>query len=278
MRRSVECNPFELVVALTVLGECKQHCQDVKEKPPWLTCQHFEKYKDNLSNKRRDKVDSYMSRFLSQRPIEWMTFTKVYLTGKTLFDHPILKGVDRKTNKSDVILENPEGGLLGISVKDSPQAVLTNFSVELMINEVGGNGERCSQIRKTFLKEHGFPKHDKTKRDSVNELFYDRLNPYYEALREEIYRRNTEIKNKIVNYLYCSESPIPVWQYNGEILKLLRLPPYAVITFEEHVPYYTGTCAKMFYKLTVGEEEYRVEIRSKGNWHTASVQFQVHAI
>lgn len=278
MRKSVECNPFELVVALLATEQCKIHPQLVTEQPPWLICQNFQEYKENLSEVPRNKVDSYMSRFLSQRPIEWTTFTKVHLTGKTNFDHPILKGVDRKTNKSDVYLQNSEVDLMGISVKQSKDATKTNYSVEKMLNELGGNGKRCNLLRKTFLKEHGFPKHDKTKRDLVNKLFYDRFNPYYEMLREEIYAKNTEIKKKIVNYLYCCETPIPVWEFNGETLKLICIPPTTIITFEEHVPYYTGTCAKMFYKLTVGEEEYRVELRSKGNWHTASVQFQVHAI
>jgi hypothetical protein len=275
-RKSVENNPIELLVALLVTGQSKVNPQLVTEQPEWLLCEDYEKYKKNLLD--FGNVESFISSFLLKRPIEWTSFTKVHLTGKKQFNHPILIGLDRKITKSDVYIENPEGKLIGISVKQSQDATKTNYSVEKMLNELGGNGKRCKEIRKTFLAEKGFPKHDKTKRDSVNKLFYDRFNPYYEALREEIYAKNTEIKNKIVNYLHCCETPIPVWEFNGETLKLICIPPTTIITFEEYVPYYTGTCAKMFYKLTVGEEEYRVEIRSKGNWHTASVQFQVHTI
>jgi len=56
----------------------------------------------------------------------------------------------------------------------------------------------------------------------------------------------------------------------------------SVVTLEEHEPYYHTTkgkrrnAAKLFYRLSIQDKHYRVEIRWKGNIFASSPQFQIH--
>ena len=56
----------------------------------------------------------------------------------------------------------------------------------------------------------------------------------------------------------------------------------STVVFEEYLPYYLKKSgverkvAKLFYRLTVGEKIYRVEVRWKGDIYNAAPQFQIH--
>ena len=276
-RKNTECNPIELLVALMAIGKCMVDPRTIQEKPDWLVCEQFEEYKENLGGVTN--LNSSAINFALQRPHSWNEFSKVYLTGKRHFDHPKLVGLDRKTTKADVYLEKEDGTLIGISVKQSKQATKSNYSVEKMM---GDEGQICKKIRKQYLADNGFHKHNSLHRSEVNALFYDRFNPYWTAIRSVLAFKQDFIKKELVKFLYSCDSPIEMWEFDGTDLKPICLSSEATITFGEHESYYNGNCAKMFYKLVVEDrgirKDYRVELRWKGNVHTASPQFQIHSI
>jgi hypothetical protein len=146
-----------------------------------------------------------------------------------------------------------------------------------------------TKIRTTYLIDHGYLKHDKTKRDEVNKLFYpenpeDPCNPYWKKLLTEIETNKEKIVTGIIEPMFCKEIPYPMYEYDGKHLICLNynLLDLSQISLNHHLPYYYDTkgelrtCAKLFFQLGVFEKKYRVEVRWKGNIHSASPQFQVH--
>jgi hypothetical protein len=283
-RKNADSNPVEFIVALLATGSIVNP-RDIVDKPDWLICDNFEDYKNNL--RALPSCNIYVDNFMRVRQPSWSDYTKVFLPGKKRLNHPILAGADRKTTKADVYLGKEDGTLIGISVKQSTSATKSNYSVEKMLTR----GTFCKEERKKYLVEHGFPKHDPTKRKQINDLFKERdTNPYWSAIRQELLSDGHAIKMDLVKYLYSSDSPIELWEFDGTNLNplCLGLSPDAKVDFEEHEPFYLNadstprSAAKLFYKLSVDDheikKEYRVEIRFKGNFHTVSPQFQIHAI
>ncbi len=280
-RKNADNNPCELLLALLV-RDCDE---SVSDKPEWLNCENFEKYKGNLSTYNTTELKKFKDNFNLQKKESWKTCVRVSVPGKKKFEHPLLAPADRKTAKADVYLEMPDGSIIGLSVKQSNNATKTNYSVEKMLGVE--HGKRCSRIRKQYLCDNGFPKHSKETRDKVNALFYDRTNPYWTAIRDAISVQNDLIKRQLVKYLYSTDNPFETWEFDGKVLSLLCIRDTATVTFEECDEFYltvsgnTRNAAKLFYRLTVSDEDfkdvYRVEIRGKGNMHAGSPQFQTHA-
>ena len=274
-RRNADCNPIELVVALMIKLENGVDPKTIEECPSWLYCPKFQQFRTNLL--KQGNLQPLITRFNEIRPPEWRDCIRVIALEKTRFDHPSLVGIDRKTAKGDVWLEFEDGTLMGISVKSSSDATKTNFSVENMMNKEAGS--RVKKIRKEFLVENGFPKHLNENRPQVNALFYDRNNPYFTAIREVI-ALDDNIVRQLMIHLFCLNFPVKFWEFDGVSLKQLGPDSARFVSFTEDESLYTGSCAKMFYRLEVEEggvsKNYRVEIRGKGNVHTGSMQFQVH--
>jgi hypothetical protein len=74
-----------------------------------------------------------------------------------------------------------------------------------------------------------------------------------------------------------------MYEYDGETFySLNKQVELSEVTFEEYTPYYFDSksnqrkAAKLFYRLSIGEKNYRVEVRWKGNIHNSSPQFQIH--
>ena len=88
---------------------------------------------------------------------------------------------------------------------------------------------------------------------------------------------------QLLQALYCANVNYDIYEFDGtSFIKLNKVIDMTTATFEEHMPYYfdkSGAereAAKLFYRLTVGEKIYRVEIRWKGNVYNAAPQFQIH--
>ena len=282
-RKNVEKNPLELLIALRV----KNCAELVSECPEWLECEDFETYRQNLSEYNRNKLNTYKEHFDSQKPESWSDCVKVHLVGKKKFNHPLIVNADRKTGKADIYLEMVDGTFIGVSVKETAAATKSNYSVEKMLG--GEVGKRCKTIRKQFLRDSGFPAHNRETRDQVNALFYDRTNVYWTEIRNAIAGSNQSIKDELVKYLRSTDNPFETWEFDGSALECLSATSTSSVTFEEFEPFYltdSGVqrkAAKLFYKLAIVHEsmcrkEYRVEIRWKGNIHSASPQFQIHNI
>ena len=84
--------------------------------------------------------------------------------------------------------------------------------------------------------------------------------------------------------LYCHYLPYPVFEFDGEGLHSLNGSRMGKTRLVEYEPYYhygdilTGKprqAAKLFYRLSVGTKNYKVEIRFKGSFKS-SPPFHIH--
>ena len=310
-RATVEYNGMELVLALLVLyddintyGELLQKIQDMKENPgdyiltilfndPNLALGENDDLKNYLADivKKESIVNSFITRFRILSLKETLHGDKIkhiYISGKknkhTKIDE-LNKGYDSKAAKADIYIEYTDEDLkiIGVSVKQSKDATKSNYSVQKML------GEELDKIltseKKAYLKENGIECFDKTQRPVVNKLFYpqNKTNHYWSRIREEIINNNAMLLTQLLNSLYCSNINYDIYEFDGtSFAKLNKTVDLTTAKFEEYLPYYLDKSgreretAKLFYRLTVGEKNYRVEIRWKGDVYNAAPQFQIH--
>ena len=298
-RRSVEYNAYELVCALCLCDSSiltKEHIENlvfetVSDRLFGCSIETFQEYKHDLAIRPSKVVDCYISRFrenLSPVVGAVSEIARVFLEGKKLRTPELIElnvGVNHKRAKADVYFQKTDGSFIGLSVKQSDQCTKTNFSVEKILSEIAQSpeyGKTLSSARKQFLANAGFEKHDRTKRDEVNALFYPgKVNVYWDLLRTEIKKYNDEIKKTIVSDMFPVDLPYTLYEFNGNSFQNLRVDIESVV-FNEHTAYYYDKkgglrhAAKLYYQLSVNGHEYRIEVRWKGNIHTASPQFQTH--
>lgn len=306
MRKNTDYNAFELVVALCMI------CPDIKEKSELSIISYesvceklkgcsqdtFEKYKTDILSKSDRSIKNYIEKlkkcFENNNEINLQNIKFVYLEGKNITSDKIIelnKNVNNKCAKGDIYVEFENScDIIAISVKQNKNCTKSNYSVEKMINEylienkIENKINDLSKTRKEFLKNRGFETHDKDKRKQVNGLFSPgKENEYWDKMRQYLKEDlcNTHVKNKLVEYLYPSNLPYILYEFDGRELKKLK----ATIEnsdFYEHLEYYytkkrnLRTAAKLFYQLIINNKTYRIEIRWKGNIHSASPQFQIH--
>ena len=298
-RKSVEYNGMELLSALMLLypglscenvfshiGHIVQHGNPrLIIKPDDIA-----QYAADLTHKK-GMITEYIPAFY--RDIGVMAIcpediVAVYLTGKYQTFPEIIalnSGVDHKTAKADVYIKMPDR-MIGLSVKQSQDATKTNYSIHKLLPSVVA--EKLTQIKRDFLVSKGFPDHDKTKRNEVNQLFYPETperptNPYFRQILTEIEANNPTVLDGILGPLFCRNIPYHMFEYDGDRIIQLNIDAESLATarLEHHIPYYYDKkgglrqCAKMFFRLTVGDKVFRAELRWKGNIHAASPQFQL---
>ena len=302
-RKACECNSVEMIVAVVVADRTIKTSDELTEYmrlntlPLNLLCDEKPRneYIKNVLSMKSDAIQEYISNIqtlLTENPeIPYLNIS-VYLTGKTITFPGIKninKGLDTKMCKGDVYIKyQTESGLdewISISVKQSPSAPKSNYSVEKLIPNKEESAE-LTRIKIKMLDDNGFNIHNKSDRPNMNKLFYDNKNPYFEAIRKSIETHKDYIKKTIVDCIYSRGVPYPVWEYNGKTMEQLNkhIGEIHDAIFEEHLPFYmtskgeSRNCAKMFYLLKTPINSYRVELRWKGEIRTASPQFLVYAI
>ena len=185
--------------------------------------------------------------------------------------------------KGDVYIEQKNGEFKSLSVKQSKEATKSNYSVQKILGKE--TDKLLTKIKKNYLTEQGFPEHNKLYRNEVKALFKpeNKDNPYMSKLKEEIEKNKQMICNFLIEKLYCSNVKYDIYEFDGlQLNKLIKPNDNSDITFGEHIPYYykisgkKRNAIKLFYRLTCRDKIYRVEVRWKGNTHTASPQFQIH--
>lgn len=256
---------------------------------PTSEMNEFRSYVNDIGKKKKfvnDYIQNFRELFSSNNAFTYEQIERVFISGKLNHHDEIAelnKDVSKIDAKADVYVKLNTGKIVGISVKQSRDATKSNYSVQKML------GEDCdtelTQIRKKFLSDCGYPTFEKEQRSVVNELFYPQNtnNPYWQTLKNMIEERKSYIIQKITEPLLCSNVPYDMYEYDGESFHYLnKQVELSLVTFEEHLPYYHDSkgnlrnAAKLFYKLTIGEKVYRVEVRWKGNIHNSSPQFQLH--
>ena len=296
-RKSVEYNAYELVFALclcmssieTVDDIFNIQYDDIVNKLHGCTRDAYQEYIKDLKTRRSTYVKKYIASLRNKidNIISYEDVQIVFLEGKVLTSPELIElnnNVNNKQAKADVYVKTKENSYIGFSIKQSSDCTKSNFSVEKIAKEFDSNVD-LSEIRKRVLKNAGFETFKKEERPKVNALFYpsNENNEYWNAVRKHIIDCNTDIKKQIVSCLYPTDISYQLFEFDGEKMVNLKVEIDNVI-FEEHDPFYKNKkgdmrkAAKLFYKLSINNDEFRVEIRWKGTVHTASPQYQIHKL
>lgn len=309
IRKNVEFNACELVDAILLahksglLYETKtsisyeEVCELIEK---WITdgktinelklniFSDLKQYYDDLL-KKPDIVKQRIAMFnklIVNTTILFVNIVCIYISGKKNTHDKINNlniSTDKKQAKSDIYIEYGCGDFVGWSCKQSYNATKSNYSVHKILGpEISA---KLNNIKQELLTANGFSKFLKSKREDVNKLFYpNKKNLYWEQMRIEITNANQLIKSVLLDCLYGTIIPYDVYEFDGTsiINNNKKAIDLTKVSFEEYNAYYMTqkgelrNAAKLFYRLCVGEKKYRVEIRWKGNIHTASPQFQIH--
>lgn len=246
------------------------------------------KYKEDIL-KKTNMLNNYINHFReTMNCIEFLpeNIRTIFISGKKN-KHPKIdtlnKSLDKKATKSDIYIELQDDTIFGVSVKQSSNAPLSNYSVQHLLDKETNNS--LTEMKKKYLQENGFAGFDKTQRQNINELFYskNKTNPYWEQLKHQISIHKPKIIPQLIECLFCSNVPYDIYEFNGiSFTKLNKVIDLDYVSFEEHMPYYftkTGVerqTAKLFYKLSINEKTFKIEIRWKGNVYDASPQFLIY--
>lgn len=295
-RKAVEFNAFELIMALILEYKVTdlEHInivlqnQDVISKIG-LEQETFDNYVVDLRLRPKGKVNKYITVFYEKNKnqdgtnfINLSDIRQVKLTGK---------GGDMN-EKSDILFKYENDAIpYGISVKQSQDATLSNYSVNKILNRILKNTSvttNLQNLKKNIIKQAGLDIKNKDHRCYFNELFYDLFtNEYWMEMRKQIKTNSKAIANIILSAVNCENTKRTVYEYDGNCVRQFipggGLNNCDIVEAGMEV-YENAPCgaerqaAKMFYNiLKDGNIIYRCEIRHKGSW-TASPQFLLYKI
>tara|TARA_B110000091_G_scaffold211548_1_gene256413 strand:- start:43 stop:1086 length:1044 start_codon:yes stop_codon:yes gene_type:complete len=309
-RKNVEYSGCELIYAVCALLPAvttKDEISNIEfnqisEKLKGCDKTEFDKYKEDVRSIKPKKVKTYIENIHKSSPPLPQTsdIQYVYLEGKTLKSPELIalnKGVDNKKAKADVyIKKTTENKYIGYSIKQNDKCTKTNYSVEKILGDFIPNKQERKLYKKQFSEARtgviedalGAKTVQKSQRKEANELFYNSLgddNPYWSVIRSKIKANIDEIKKKLVESMFPTDSPYDMYEFDGiETSKLNITSDMDGVSFREHPEYYHDgndltkrrrQTAKMFYQLCVNGKKYRIELRWKGDCK-GSVQFQTH--
>ena len=279
-RKNCETNWAELAVAAffddpTVKTvDDLRNCQLAKVNP---------NYVNDLEGRKPERVKLYLSNLRKQLAnFNFGKVDRVVVLGKNQTVDPevseIQKGLDRKQTKADVMVKFVDGRWIGVSVKDSFGATLTNYSVEKLLP----TGMKLAQIRLRVQEDAGLPvnKQDKELRSKYNACFKIE-NDYFNAVEKEMEKNCEEVLDTWVTSMYPANMPFDLFLFNGvtftQINKEVDTADVQFTRISNPAKRSRGA-AKMFYSVTVENKvTYRWEIRWKGNT-LQSPQILTHAV
>jgi hypothetical protein len=296
-RQSVEHNGMELLFAILLkyseindsssLLLLLENESELSSNISFNTPEDVKSYVEDLQRKKQ-LVNKYIVNFRKNAHLlpALSAIEKVYLSGKKNKHaeiDTINQGLDKKEAKADVYVKLLSGEFIGFSVKQSKEATKSNYSVQKMLGVDIDN--KLSETKHKYLNENGIVDFQKSQRKQVNGLFYPKNtnNPYWYEVRKLITENNKTLSKKIVSYLYCTNVPYCVYEFDGEnMYKLNKVVKADSVVFEEYTSYYCDSkgklrrAAKLFYRLEVEGKKYRVEVRWKGDIYNSSPQFLLH--
>jgi hypothetical protein len=233
--RTVNYNWTECAVAAVLSGEKIETKKDLEEAIKRMNVSDKELWISNLyggSTGQNPWKDKEFKEYISNLKESLAPFAgrveKVVVAGSTR-NLPEVKELDKSLNKkqikSDVIAWVKGEGPVGISVKDSPGAPLTNFAIE------GGKGSSLQTLRRKLLENAGFDKNwrkrvaneeeKKEMRKKMNSLFYDEKGPYWQGVRKHVEDNEKEILKELIKGMTAEGVPFPVYEVNGKAMKNL---------------------------------------------------------
>ena len=290
-RKNVDYNAFELIMALILKHNVTNFAEIdslIKKRENLhlsigLEQLPYNKFVEDYNTRSSKMVEKYVVAFGKTNASNLINIDKiesVELSGK---------GGD-KNEKSDIFFYYKDNvNRYGMSVKQSKDATLSNYSVTLILNEITKGktiSKNLQDIKYEYIKnERGLTINDKSDRAGINASFYNHFeNPYWNEMRSVISNNSNEIGKRIFNSVFCANTQTIVYEYDGSTLS--KFEPRCILSanIEEDKGYYKlpngkpRSAAKLFYNLTIDEKPvYRCEIRHKGSF-TASPQFMLFKI
>lgn len=287
-RSDCENNCYELIVAYFYDNQNLQSADELLEYIPVnIQCNELDKYKSNLVHNKKNEYYAYYVSLKEKNSISCENIRNIYLAGKCYKKYPNIvelnKNYNKKQTKGDIYIEYANNQYVAISVKQSKACTDTNYSVYKFFNDK----DRVVLINSfdQLLHQNGNrDKKSKRDRDDINKLLYRRDNIYFNQLKLMIEKNKNTIVTELYRDLYCIDLSYDIYKFNkNDFYSIKKHVDVDTLIFEEYTEYYKTKnnkdrkCAKMFYKLIVGSDVYRVEIRWKGN-HSASPQFLCYLI
>jgi len=302
-RKSCETNWAELVISMIILYP------DIKTKEDVLN--NIERLKTDtrfLISGGGDNIDCYTKDIKIRKQTDIFNYimnfdvekfkgvTKVILSGKSFKEFNELKQLNINPNtkkqyektwlKSDVYLIYSDK-TIGLSIKDSDGATLTNYSVEKILKDIGVLQDFKSD-RIEVLKLHfgEMFKYTKSQRPEANNLFYDKENIYFKSLLENIEGNETLFTKELFSKAF-PRLHYEVYGYNGKKLKDLNELSNQMSVKKKLIKrnpnYETDTSAKLWFSIYLDNiEEWKFCIRGKVNIYGGSFQIleftKVHQI
>ena len=283
--------------------------------PIILDCDDIDKYVEDLQNNQdNNSKEKKCIEFLenlkkeilanSHCPIKSYVhrqiIEKVIVAGKRTTNKEIIalnKGLDIKDAKADVYLKIKEPPYwVGFSIKQSEGCTKSNYSINSLVNEK--ESTELNIKKKSFLADNNIPKITSETTDEEkkqisklgNSLLHNPDNWLWNVYRQCIYKYGATIARQIIHLLFSSKVHYPMYEFDGtKVRDYTQYTNQSIldsdITFSEEPLYYLTKkgkqrkTAKLFYRLSFKNENYRVEFRFKNrNKYTTNPQFFCHKI
>ena len=289
-RKNCDNNCFELIFCLFLISNIlkieipKNLTLDFFNNITIFKCdvKNLEKYIKNYNESYDEKSFNKWINYENIKILESYSYnisniSKIYLTGKCIkFEEikELTKNLKKHECVSDVYIKFNNEKYIGVSVKKNNKCQLNNISIACgdkdilnkfidKFNEMGFN--------KKFLK-------NKDNRKIINEKLYNKNNILFKFIINYI-NTNPELLIKLEESINCINSNFDVFKYNGnELLKINKNSidnNKSIALCESFFKTKNGKCrnaAKLFFKLKLSNNEYKVELRYKGSF-TSSPQF-----
>jgi len=295
-RKNCENNWAELVVCLMILypeiqtkEAILQRIDDLILNPRFFItgtdsdC-NIEKYAADIKLRPDIRIQEFISNF--DKTIFQGDFIKIILSGKSFKEFPELVTLntnpttgqlyDKKQMKSDIYIVYSDS-YIGISVKDSSIATLTNYSIEGMFHklQIPNNlkEKRINMLKEEFSEGY---KYKKEQRKEANKLFYDKNNEYFKKIIEIIEDHNDIFTGHLVSCVF-PKLEYDVYGYNGTVLKDLNSLSSKIHGQSQMIKrenkYETETAAKIWFSLYLDDvESWKFCIRGKNDIYKGSFQ------
>jgi hypothetical protein len=295
-RKNCENNWAELVVCLMILYPEIQTKEDVLQRiddlilnPRFVISRtdsdcNIEKYAADIKLRPDIRIQEFISNF--DKTIFQGDFIKIILSGKSFKEFPELVTLntnpttgqlyDKKQMKSDIYIVYSDS-YIGISVKDSSIATLTNYSIEGMFHklQIPNNlrEKRINMLKEEFNEGY---KYKKEQRKEANKLFYDKNNEYFKKIIEIIEDHNDIFTGHLVSCVFPKLN-YDVYGYNGLVLKDLNSLSSKIHgksqMIKRETKYETETAAKIWFSLYLDDiESWKFCIRGKNDIYKGSFQ------
>ena len=285
-RKNVDYQWSEYIVYLVAMGfQQYKSVDEIILKFDHFKINPFYLIDIELSNK--DKIMNYYKKFIIKFNELNIPVKDVFILGKNQNNieeikniHSMFKNKDIKF-KADVIIKDVFNNYVGISVKDSEKATLSNYSIYKILPSIE---KKLKNIQENIIFSSALsmdPDIYKINRPSYNKLFQNTHtinNEYHSYLNEEIIKNKKNVIDKWYNFLF-GELPYKIYTFNGTTLSMTKpkLDDLDIINIPNPAKKPRGAAKIFYHVLENGIPIYLWEIRWKGNIFV-SPQIQTHKI